>query len=1632
VVVTGNLAATAASAADLTTVSVDNTRAAWDKAQPDLAPATVGASFAPMFTAQLDGQVYAQPVVFGSTVVAVTENDSIYGIDADTGAIKWQRNVGLPFPASAIPCGDLTPTIGFTSTPVVDAAGWVYAVGKTYDGIDPHHSRFALYAFSVATGAIKTGWPADGVTIAGTASNDPAATLGPFNLNQRTGLLLLNGVVYAGFGSNCDVPPYRGWIAGISTSTAALTTLWTDEANTVTNDPEAGIWSAGGGIASDGPNQLLTSSGNGVSPAVGPGTAPPSTLGNSVFRLAVQANGSLKATDFFTPANVDDLNRNDLDLGSSSPSVLPDSFGTPSHPHLMVQGGKEGKLYLFDRDKLGGRAQGAGGTDAVVGTISFPTGMWGHTATWGGDGGWVYGSMAGDKLFALKRAVDGAGNPQLVPTGTSTDTFGFGSGSPVVTSNGSTSGSALVWVVRSPDGAGTGSDLRAYDAVPVNGTLQLRWKSPTFRAAKFSVPATSNGRVYVGTRDNTLLGFKSSAPPALAGNPVNFANTKTAQTRVANAVFTASKSVTVNSLTISGAPFTKGTAAPALPVTLAAGKTVTVPITFAPTVAGNFTGTLTAATSAGSFALTLSGTGTAAAMSVAPANVDFGSVQVSRTASGGITLYNGRASAFTISAVTAPPAPFSASGVPAVGTSIPAKSSVAINVAFAPTAAGSFSGNLVLKNSISETVTVPLKGVGVPPGHLTITPTTLDYGSVATGTAKTLTFDIANTGAGPLVITKAKPPAGTFGTSAPLPEGLILAPGAHRTQAVTFTPPTAGAASASYVITADDGQGAITIALTGTGSGGPSIVPDPSAGGWRLNGAASMAGAQLQLTPASPGLAGSGFWPNAIPSSTLTVGFDATIDTGDGADGMTLTLADPANGPAVVGYGGGGLGYAGINGVAVTLDTYQGAGDPSTNFIGIATKGTDDALTYVATAVTGVPVLVNSTHRLTVVVSNGSISVGIDGQTVAAANVTLPPSVLLGFTAGTGGQMNRHAVSNVYVSGSAGPVPPPPSPTPTDPSKGGWQLNGSASIVGPQLQLTPAASGAAGSGFWPTALSSNTLTIDFDATIDTGTRGDGMTLTLADPSARPTALGVGGSGEGYGGINGVAVSLDTYQSPGDPTDNFVGIATSGDADHLNYVATSYATVPELHNQTHHVTVIVNAGQFNVKIDGLSVLLSTVPLPPQVLLGFTAGTGGSSDRHAVANVAVKLGSTPPPSGVPDPSKGGWQLNGAASMVGSSLQLTPATASVAGSAFWPTAVSTNALTIDFDATIDTGTGADGLTFVLAAPAAGATALGAVGSGEGFAGINGVAVSLDTWQSPGDPLDNFIGVATSGDATHLNYVATSGAIAPLRNAVHHITVTLNGGVLNARLDGLTVVTTNVAVGPQALLGFTAGTGGATNRHAVANLVVAFDSAPPPPPPPPPGTVPDPSGGGWRLNGAATLVGAQLQLTPAAASVAGSAFWPTAVSSGAMTIDFDATIDTGTGADGLTLTLAAPAAGATALGAVGSGEGFGGINGIAVSLDTWQSAGDPSANFIGVATSGDANHLNYVATSGAIAPLRNATHHITVTLNGGALVVKLNGVVVVSTTVTVGPQVLLGFTAGTGGATNRHAIKNLVVSLG
>ena len=801
--------------ADESTISVDPLRTGWDPKEPGLMPAQVSsADFHRLFSTKVDGSVYAQPVIAGSTVVVATENNNAVGINATSGRVTWSRSLGSPWPASVSGCGDLVPNIGVTSTPVYDtASGTVYLIAKKNDGPNPNHPHWYVHAIDAATGGERRGWP---VQVHGAPVNDPQHAFNSLTAMQRPGLLLMGGSIYAGFASNCDHGPYVGYVMGINTSTRGLT-LWSTERSS--GNGEAGVWMSGGGLVSDGPGRIFLSTGNGASPAPGPGSRPPGELAESVVRLEVTGNGTLAARDFFSPSNAEALDKRDTDLGSGGPAGLPSpAFGNAAHPHLMVEVGKDGRVFLLDRDDLGGRGQGPHGSDKVLGTFGPFSGVWGHPGVWGGDGGYVYMVGSRGPLRAFKYGTTGDGRPTLSSAATSKESFGYTSGSPVVTSTGTTSGSALVWSEYASGSNGTRAQLRAYDAVPVNGTMRLRFSAPIGTASKFAVPATDGGRVYVGTRDGHLLAFGRPTQAALLSNPVGFGDVSVGAVKNATVTVTATRPVTVTSVSVpQGAPFATAQSTGSLPRTLSAGQRLSVPVSFAPTTPGRTAGAVTFHTNLGPIGVDLSGNGTRSGFSASPPSLAFGALTTGTSQTLGTTITNTGTTPETVSGTTLPCPPFSVSGLPAVGTTLAPGNSFTVQVTYAPTSAGNNSSSLTISGA-GGSATVPLTGNAASgQGRLTITPTHTDFGKVPVGRSLTKTFDIANQGNVPLTISKAAPPAGAFITSNPISEGQVLAAGEVVHQSVTFRPERAGTATGTYQIASDDGRGPQNEFLTGTG-----------------------------------------------------------------------------------------------------------------------------------------------------------------------------------------------------------------------------------------------------------------------------------------------------------------------------------------------------------------------------------------------------------------------------------------------------------------------------------------------------------------------------------------------------------------------------------------------------------------------------------------------------------------------------------------------------------------------------------------------------------------------------------------------------------------------------------------------
>lgn len=1244
------IARVAAAPADVVTASDDNLRNGWDPAEPNLSPALLrSGSFGELFSTRVNGQVFAQPVVAGPTLVVATQNDWVYGLNAVTGAINWSMSLGAPWPTATEHCTDVTPNAGVMSTPAYDPqTGIVYLVAEVIPaGADPFHPAFFVHALNATTGAEQAGWP---VRIQGAPVNDPARPFDALAEWQRPGLLLLGGSVYAAFASHCDIQQFTGYVAGVSTTTRAQT-LWSDESGIT--DSEGGIWQSGSGLMSDGTGRIFFASGNGVSPVRGPGSNPPGQLAESVVRLGVQAGGSLTAADFFSPANAPALDAHDGDFGSGGPVGLP--FGTAAHPHLLVQAGKDGRVFLLNRDSLGGREQGRNRSDKVVGVAGPFEGQWSHPAAFGDIGvlrrtnapaasDFVYyvgvgQAGTGGPLRALKFGLNRRGAPALTDVANSAGLFGFSSGAPVVTSNGTNSASAVVWEVFAPHNYGNGV-LEAFRAVPPAScssarpcTLRELWSAPIGEAAKFTIPAASQGRVYVGTAAGRVIGFGSPDRAPLTGAaPVNFGQVPVgSQSKPDKMTVTAIGRIKVTAIQTTSAggpdPFTTGTPTGqngvpvTLPVTLNKGDTLTVGVSVDPAGPGGVTGSVNFATDSANFpvvSVALTVTGTKAGLYARPASAAFPAIPVGTSATADLVITNGGTKAETVSSITPPSPPFTVSGLP--GGPVPAGASVTAILTYHPTAVTSDSSALVIDAGDGTSLTVALSGTGAADAsELTPSPASVSFGSVPVGTQATQTIDLTNTGNLPATIRATAPPPVPFGDPSPVPANLPLNPGYDIEVPVTFTPPSAGAVAGSYGFTWTDAAGthSLSVPVTGTGITPASgqAIPPPG-GGWMFNGTARVSGTALSLTPVAASQAGSAIYSVPEPSNGLQASFTVSMGGGSGGEGMTFgLLPDDTAQVTDLGPAGQGLGWAGQPGIAVALVTHPTGSEPSRPFVGIATGSSGGTPTF-ATTSTSIPDLRTGSHSVSVSVSGQTVTVTIDAHQVLSSTLpdgTVPPSVLVGFTSSTSKQTDSHVVSGVSVS-SGGPAIPPPG--------GGWHYNGTAAMQGSDNLLTPAGPNSAGSVVYPIAVKTEGLDATFNASMSAGNFGYGLTFALLDP-AHSTATSLGGNGPllGFGGLAGVATVLVTANSSRYPADNFVAASRRVRRGLLG-LQTLNRNIEPLHSGTHTVEVRVVSGVLKVWLDGKLVIQQPEPtLPGTVLLAFTAGTGVSYQNQVVRDVAI---------------------------------------------------------------------------------------------------------------------------------------------------------------------------------------------------------------------------------------------------------------------------------------------------------------------------------------------------------------------------------------------------------------------------
>jgi hypothetical protein len=466
----------------------------------------------------VDGQVYAQPLFVPGLALAgarhnvaivATERDSVYAFDADAAgappAPLWRRSLLRPGarPLSArddLSCDAISPVVGITGTPVIDPATMtLYLVVASSEG---SRAVLRVHALDVVTGRDRVPPVEVGGRVPGTGlgSAGGVQTFDARREQQRMGLLLLGGVVYAAFASYCDRSPAAGWILGYRASDLAPAVVYDDTPNGFLG----GIWESGTGLGADPAGNLLFATGNGSFDLDSGGQ----DAGNSLVEMR-PANGTLALVDYFSPFNQACLNHHDQELGSSAPLPL------PGHDEVLLSG-KEGRVYVTRLGHLGGHrttpfdACGADqprtDVDEIVQELPPDTlkgGVWGSQTAWsGGAGEIVYAAGIADHLTAW-RVRDG----RLVTPAASQapETLAYPGGTPVVSSAGGDDRTAIVWLLDQAHGPA----LRAYDATDLGHELytsqQDARRDGLDSYVKFSVPTVAAGRVLAGTASQLVV-----------------------------------------------------------------------------------------------------------------------------------------------------------------------------------------------------------------------------------------------------------------------------------------------------------------------------------------------------------------------------------------------------------------------------------------------------------------------------------------------------------------------------------------------------------------------------------------------------------------------------------------------------------------------------------------------------------------------------------------------------------------------------------------------------------------------------------------------------------------------------------------------------------------------------------------------------------------------------------------------------------------------------------------------------------------------------------------------------------------------------------------------------------------------
>jgi hypothetical protein len=473
-------------------------------------------SFGKLFSRDVDGYIYAQPLYVPNlsiqgqvrnVVYVATMHNSVYAFDADdpsASAPLWKINIGTPVPSNDIcsvypdpnplncPYQDVIPEIGIQSTPVIDSVTrTIYLIAKTKRTADSTY-HFTLHALDIISGAEKFGGPVEitgQVNGNGIDSVNGVVTFNPLTQLNRPGLLLMNGVIYAAFGSVGDIGPFHGWVVSFNAGTLQKIATYC----TSPNGHEAGIWQAGQGLIGQG-NAIYFISGDG---SFDPNSK---NYGDAYTKLDAS---SLALVDYFTPYNQLTLDNNNIDLGSGGPVALPNT-------NYIAGIGKDGTLRVVDTTNMG-QFNSVGNNDVQEFKATSSVFM-GSPIYWNSPnlGPLLYLWGSNEYLKAFQFSGTFQTSPILQSSVLSTP--GYSNTVPLsVSASGSQQGTGIIWASAPMSGNSTSQTvtgaLRAFDAT----TLQELWNSQQNPArddlgsyAKFCPPTIANGKVYVATFSGKL------------------------------------------------------------------------------------------------------------------------------------------------------------------------------------------------------------------------------------------------------------------------------------------------------------------------------------------------------------------------------------------------------------------------------------------------------------------------------------------------------------------------------------------------------------------------------------------------------------------------------------------------------------------------------------------------------------------------------------------------------------------------------------------------------------------------------------------------------------------------------------------------------------------------------------------------------------------------------------------------------------------------------------------------------------------------------------------------------------------------------------------------------------------------